>query len=384
MQDLTSKFLEATKTIARQGILPFPVNETTVSIIKKVVGEDEEELDFICAFKERPSQTVDELKKTTGLEEEKIAQLGSSLARKGLIFNQPNSKGVMVYRLLPLMNVGLMEYRFMKPLEFTEEDRELARLFTQLVEEVKAGLKANYENLKKILPQLPPTDRTVAIKERDGMKKIKVVPVGRALETPREVILHSKTVEDIINKFDDIAVGYCFCRQKRMALGEACEHNAPLENCFTFGKSAKHTISQGFARRVTREEALEILRRAEEAGLVHKAFHPNSQMDKPETSICNCCKDCCDTFRMWREGAFPLINMTHYISEIDTSLCSACGLCVEKCPTDAIQMEEDGLPHRREELCIGCGVCARFCPEEAIYLREFDRRVQLLPPLYSM
>lgn len=381
MTDLSSKYLEATKVIARQGMIPFPVNDTTISIIKKVVGENEEELDFIGAFKKKASQTIEELKETTGLSEHDIERIGESLARKGLIFNQPNSQGVMVFRLLPLMNVGVMEYRFMKPLEFNEDDRELARLFSRLVEEVKAGFKANYENLIRLLPQLPPTDRTVAIKERVEGRSIRVIPIKRVLEPQSEVILPSQSVEEIINKFEDIAVGYCFCRQKRMALGEVCASEAPLENCFTFGKSARHTIAQGFARRVTKEEALRILKEAEEAGLVHKAFHPNSQIDKPETSICNCCKDCCDTFRMWREGAFPLINITHHISEIDEELCNLCGVCIERCPTDALSFGDNGKLIRKEEYCIGCGVCARFCPEEAIYLKQLERRVQILPPL---
>ncbi len=379
MEDLEAKLVEATKVIARQGILPFPVNEITISIVKKVVGEREDELDFICAFKKKPSQTVEELRESTGLSNLEIERLGSSLAKKGLIFNQPNSQGVTVYRLLPFMNVGLMEYRFMTPLSFTEEDRELARLFSKLVEGLKTELRSNYDNLKKILPQLPPTDRTVAIREREDGHNIRVVPVKKALGGYGEEILATQSVRDIIMKYEDIAVGYCFCRQKKMALGGLCEQEAPLENCFTFGKSARHTIAQGFARKVTREEALQILKQAEEFGLVHKAFHPNSQMDKAETSICNCCKDCCDTFRMWREGAFPLINLTHHLSEIDEERCIACGICVEKCPTEALKLNADGRLKRDERLCIGCGVCARFCPEEAIYLTEMERRVQVLP-----
>jgi len=378
---LEEKFLVATKAIIKQGMLPFPLNETTISIVKNIVGENEKELDLICAFKKKSSQTMDELKQSSGFDEDTIRNLTDSLAKKGLIFNQPNSQGVMVYRLLPFMSVGVMEYRFMKPLTYSQEEKELARLFSKLVDEIKENLKSNYENLKQLLPQLPPTDRTVVHKEREDGKKIRVVKVDRSVGDYEEVILPSQSVEEIIMKFDDIAVGHCFCRQKKMALGGSCEFHAPLENCFTFGKSARHTIQQGFARRVSKEEALEILRRAGEAGLIHKAYHPNSLVDKPETSICNCCKDCCDTFRLWREGAFPLINVTHHLSMVEEERCTGCGICVERCPTGSIGIGEKGRAERKEEMCIGCGVCARFCPEDAIHMEVRERRVQLLPPL---
>ncbi|MDX2452410.1 hypothetical protein [Desulfosarcina sp.] len=103
---------------------------------------------------------------------------------------------------------------------------------------------------------------------------------------------------------------------------------------FSFGESARYTSAQGYARTVTRGEALTILIEAEQAGLIHKAFHPGSKESRPETSICNCCKDCCDTRRIWRE----------------------------------------------ESACLCCGVCARFGPESVISLKDGLRKVVLLPP----
>jgi Pyruvate/2-oxoacid:ferredoxin oxidoreductase delta subunit len=204
--------------------------------------------------------------------------------------------------------------------------------------------------------------------------------VEKAVEISDEFILPSQTVDTIIDKFDDIAVGYCFCRQRRSLLGDPCDTHAPTLNCFTFGKSARHTAAQGFAKMVTREEAKRIMQEAEQAGLVHKAFHPHSRENKPETSICNCCKDCCDTLELWRSGTLPLINSTYYLSVIDQDACTGCGTCVEKCPTDAIALNDDGVAERDEKACFGCGVCSRFCPEEAIALQEGLRRVFIMPP----
>ena len=207
-----------------------------------------------------------------------------------------------------------------------------------------------------------------------------MIPVEKPVPADEEFILPSQTVEAIINKFDDIAVGHCFCRQRRNLLGEPCSTEAPVVNCFSFGKSARHTSAQGFARKVGRAEALKILKEAEQAGLIHKAFHPGSREASPETSICNCCKDCCDTFRLWRDGTLPLINSTYHLAVIDADACSGCGTCVEWCPTDAIALDEDEVARRDENACLGCGVCARFCPEAAIALKEGLRKVFILPP----
>ena len=153
------------------------------------------------------------------------------------------------------------------------------------------------------------------------------------------------------------------------------------ENCFTFGKSARYTTEQGFARLINKDEALKILKESEEAGLVHKAFHPHEDITKAETSICNCCEDCCATFELWREGALPMMNWTNYLSKIDTEICTGCETCVEKCPTKAIKLiESNNIAVRNAEWCIGCGVCAHFCSENAIYLLEGMRKVYVPPP----
>jgi Na+-translocating ferredoxin:NAD+ oxidoreductase RNF subunit RnfB len=377
---LEKKYERAAQVICSQGMVPFPVNDTTISILKHVFEDNEEELDFIEAFRKQASQTAEQLKASSNLPEEKIEQLATSLARKGLIFNQPSSAGVMVYRLLPLMTVGLMEYTFMGELKGDEREQQLAQLFEKLIMELGDRVQSNYDHLVPVFETSPPIDRTVPMRSTEEGKDIKVIPIDKSIEVSEEFVLPSQSVEEIINKYEDIAVGHCFCRQRRKMLGEPCDTDAPMMNCFTFGKSARHTAAQGFAQKITREKALKIMKEAEEAGLVHKAFHPNSHVSRPETSICNCCKDCCDTLNNWRAGVLPLINSTYYLSVIDQDACSGCGICVERCPTDAIRLNENEEAEREESLCLGCGICSRFCPEEAISLKEGLRKVFILPP----
>ncbi len=378
--DLEEKLKKATAVVCKQGMVQFPVSDTAVDIIRSVVGDNPEELDLICAFDHKPSQTLEQLVESSQMTADKIEQTATSLAKKGLIFNQPSSAGIMIYRLLPLMLVGLMEYKFMVKLDRSQEEKDLALLFEKLLDELKNQVQDNYESLVPLFNAAPAVDRTVPTRLTEDGKPIKVIPVKKTVDVSEEFVLPSQTVEEIIQKFDDIAVGYCFCRQRRSLLGHECDTHAPTLNCFTFGKSARHTAAQGFARKISKEEALRIMNEAAAAGLIHKAFHPGSRESSPETSICNCCKDCCDTLELWRSGTLPLSNSTYHLSVIDPEICTGCGTCVEWCPTDAIALDTDGVAERDEKACLGCGVCSRFCPEEAISLQEGLRRVFIMPP----
>ncbi len=378
--EAAEKFTKAAGIIARAGFVPFQVTDTLVQIVKYYLDEDD--ADFVIkAYSGGTSQSATQMRSITGLTDEEIERITGKLAQKGIIFNQPNTKGEMVYRLLPLIVVGTFEYTFMKELpqgEKIKDYEKIARLYHQLLEELKDTIQGNYDQLLPFYEAQPPVDRTVPVFTTEDGKKINII-IDKDVRGD-EFILPAKTVEDIIAKYDEIAVGHCFCRNYNRVLGHQCEMNAPSEVCFTFGKSARHTVSQGFARKITQEEALRILKQAEEAGLVHKAFHNGSNIQKEENSICNCCKDCCDTFTLWRNGASPMVNSTNYLSVINPDLCTGCGICVDRCPVDAIQLDAAGIAVREEKYCIGCGVCARFCPSEAISLREGLRRVCVPPP----
>jgi len=374
------KYRQAAGLIARAGTIPFSVTATLIDIVKFYIDEVDAEF-IIKNFSAKTTLSLDEMRVTSGMADEEIVSKTDSLAKKGIIFNQPNTKGAMVYRLLPLIVVGTFEYTFMKELpqgERIKDYEKIAKLYHTLLEELRDFIQGNYDGLLPFFEQQPPVDRTVPVFTNEGGRKINIV-VNKAVRAD-EVIVPSKTVEEIIAKYDDIAVGHCFCRNYTRGLGHACATGAPSEVCFTFGKSARHTINQGFARRVSKDEAMVIMKQVEEAGLVHKAFHNGSNIEKEENSICNCCKDCCDTFTLWRNGASPMVNSTMYLSVIDRSGCTGCGICVERCPVDAITLGDDGAAVREEKYCIGCGVCARFCPADAISLQEGMRRVCVPPP----
>lgn len=371
-------YKKAAYIITKAGILPTPVNSTLIEILKTQLTEDE--LDFINAFRRKTSQTMDQLKKTSKLSESQILSFVKRLAKKGFIFNQPNSEGVMVYRLMPLLMVGAFEYLYMKKIEHNEVEEKLAKMFSKYFEETRDFIQANYEQILPIFENMLPIDRTMPILNETIQGDQISLSVNKEIDVPEETIVPTQKVEKLIEKFDDITVGHCFCRHHRDLLGKPCKVTNLRENCFTFGKSARYVAEQGFGRLVSKEEALEIMKNSEDDGLIHKAFHPHSDITKTETSICNCCKDCCGTLEWWRMGIVALINSTNYLSQVDPDLCVGCGTCVEKCPVDAIKLNDSEKAEVNAEYCIGCGVCAHFCPENAISLLEGMRKVYVAPP----
>jgi len=375
---LDENYRKAARTIVKAGYIPFPINDTMIELLKLLI--DKEQLPFITAFRRKASQTMEQLKDSSKMSEDEIEKHVDKLAKTGFIFNQLNSKGVMVYRLMPIFSIGSFEYFFMKKLEISKENEKVAKLFAKLFDELARFVQQNYDTIVPIFKNFPPMDRTVPILDKTTTGEDLDILINEEISIPEEKILPTQKIEELIEKFEDIAVGHCFCRHHKDLLGNPCKTTNIRENCFTFGKSARYTSEQGFARMISKDEAFKILKESEKAGLVHKAFHPHENIEMDETSICNCCECCCATFEMWRTGAISMINSTNYLSSIDESLCVGCGTCVEKCPVKAIELNDDNKAERNAEWCIGCGVCAHFCPENAISLLEGMRKVYVPPP----
>ena len=217
-ETIDEKYKNAVNVINSAGGTPVQVTDNTVAILKYIV--EEKHLDFIMAFKGKRSQSMEQLKESTGLTEDEINEHVKVLAKKGLIMNQPSSSGLMIYRLMPFVNVGVYEYTFMKKLEYNEWEKGLAQLYLNLNKESRGRMLANYDAIvKRFLPNMRPIDRTIPYNENfESGEEINLV-IDEELEVPKEKIISTQSVEEIINKFEDIAVGYCFCRQRHQSLG---------------------------------------------------------------------------------------------------------------------------------------------------------------------
>jgi Pyruvate/2-oxoacid:ferredoxin oxidoreductase delta subunit len=153
------------------------------------------------------------------------------------------------------------------------------------------------------------------------------------------------------------------------------------KNCLLFGKSAQFAIDYNFGERISKDKVREILSKAENEVLVHKAFHVHSDVEREEEAICNCCKCCCGIFNLYYKGIMPYHCYASYLAKVNAKECIACETCIEKCPMEAIQMSSKDFASVLLEKCIGCGVCAHACPQNAITLKRTGLREVFVPPL---
>jgi len=378
--EIDEKYRKVAQILNKAGGSP-QVTENTIKTLKMSIRE--ENLDFLMAFKKKISLTMEELKESIAkyceksYTEEEILKIVKELAGLGVMFDQPNRHGVMIFQIAPIFRQ--YEYQFMKKLEKTPRNVELAKLFLESGEET-GDFIMSVKDLPAFMKKIFPLDRTVPIREnRDTGEEIKII-VNEELETPEEKVLLTQDVKELIERYDDIAVGQCYCRQaEEFVTGEECKQHPPGESCMTLGKSARHTAKHGFARLVSKGEALDLLKKYEEAGLVHKVYHLRNDASKEEVAICNCCSCCCPTSS--QHAPFPNVNLSNYIAEVDQDACIGCGTCVEKCFNGVLELNDEDKAERVREECVGCGVCAYFCPENAINLIEGPlRRIEIYPP----
>lgn len=373
---LDEKYKTTAIRMNKAGGTAVPVDENLIGLLKLIITE-EDDLDFINkTFRRKSSQTIEQLKESSGRSEEELIEKVVALAKKGVMFNQPNRSGVMVYKLMPFVDVGLFEYTFMGPLERNEHNMKLAELYSKMFDKLFGMVQNNYDKIIPMLINQPTVDRTVPLlKNKETGEDVEII-INKDLDVPEEKIIPSQDIEEVVNKFDDIAVGHCFCRHFKDLTGDPCKMDGPRESCFTFGKSARHVAENGFGRLVTKEEAMKIMREAEEAGLIHKAYHPHFDIHKDETSVCNCCNCCCGQAGI----NTPTRSWVRYIASINQDKCVGCGTCIEKCQFHALELNDDGKAERINESCMGCGLCAYFCPENAVTMIEQPRTVNILPP----
>lgn len=167
-----------------------------------------------------------------------------------------------------------------------------------------------------------------------GSSLMRVIPIESAIDGNPQAVDFEK-ISYYLDKFDVYSVSDCSCRAARRISGEGCGH-LETDMCLHLGPAAEFYAETGKARYVTKEEALEILKRAEENGLMHSM--PNIHEPGDSDSICNCCACSCFGLRIGlMYGARDAIR-SNYVAKVDEEKCVACGQCVENCTGNALKL----------------------------------------------
>jgi H+/Na+-translocating ferredoxin:NAD+ oxidoreductase subunit B len=202
--------------------------------------------------------------------------------------------------------------------------------------------------------------------------QLRTIPVGRSLDASHAVMPHEEA-EKLIAEQTKILVAPCICRKEHQIAGDGCDK--PMESCLVFGGGAYLYEKRGVGRVIDQAEALEIIKKADETGLVLQPS--NSQKI---INICTCCGCCCGVLKAMKRHPHPADLVTSpFIAQLDTDECIGCEECVDRCQMDAISMADD-LAVLDLSRCIGCGLCVSTCPSGALTMaRKPDDQQRQVP-----
>jgi len=277
--------------------------------LKNVLADDMIEIGL--SMKIRTPYAIEEIARKTKRTPENVKALVEKMAEIGVLEYTRVSGEERV--MLPVFAPGSMELMVMKE-EQVEAHPEIAQNFVDFVE----GL---VKKTAKFFPK--------------GSGLVITVPVQKAIDAePRKIEIEELTYW-IERYAPSLSVTGCQCRRAARIIGKAGE-DLEGEWCIQVGEFAESCIKTNRARRVTKEEAYDILRRAEEMGYVHEV----TNVDGPKNSlfICNCHPECCLAFRTARLVDTPNMMRSNFVASVDKEKCAACGQCVDVCPMNAVKL----------------------------------------------
>jgi Pyruvate/2-oxoacid:ferredoxin oxidoreductase delta subunit len=315
----------------------FPRTPSNVEIpmLKKIFSEQEA---LIASTMGRNAETVEAIAKRFERPAEDMKVVLKAMMKRGLVEFQKKD-GRACFRLAPFI-VGIFEEHL------HGMDHEFAHLFEEYMSDGGA---------RGIMQPAPALHR--------------VVPARGAVKT--EYILPYDDVKTMLDHAISFRVRDCVCRkQQELHGGRRCDF--PMKMCLTFTSFQRPDT----ANTVTKEQAMQLLDEAEEAGLVHTV----SNVIEGVYYVCNCCGCCCGILRGITDwGIKESVAYANYYAVIDRDKCTDCGVCIERCQVRAIT-EQDGTTVLHQESCIGCGLCVTGCASEAVQLtKRPDAQVQHPP-----
>jgi ferredoxin len=319
-----------TKLRERLDMFPqgFPQTKSGVEleILQGLFSEDEAEIALnLRPYPEPPASVAERM----GNDEKELTDKLYDMSRRGLILRGRISPDEAVYFLAPWI-VGIWEFQLKN---LTDDN---IKLYEKYHEEGMVPL-------------------------REGVKTagFRVVPVEQEIEDSSEVESFEK-VSDIIESSTKFAVADCICRKEAEMFGHSCDKL--MEGCMMFDLAADYYIENECGREITKEEARQVLKKAEEDGLVH---HSSNHLGK-KIFICNCCGCCCKALANVTKHNHPdAIATSNYYAAVEEDDCTGCETCIDRCQVGAIKMEDDVAVIDKGG-CIGCGLCVSTCPTEAI------------------
>ena len=264
----------------------------------------------------RKPRTLSEIVQLTGMEQDHLEKLLGEMSFSGILeYNWENPQHEKQW-VLPMFVPGSAEFTNMND-TILKKYPEMGRFFEQM----------SRLPLEKVTPMVPPGGAGI------GMH---VIPVEKAIEAENTSI----SIEHIshwLDKYDGkYAASPCSCRKSRMTFDEGCADD-PEGWCIAVGDMADYVVETGKGGRyITREEALQIFKQAEDNGFVHQIT--NIDGENKIFAICNCNVNVCYALRTSQLFNTPNLSRSAYVAKVEKADCVACGKCVEVCPAGAVKL----------------------------------------------
>ncbi len=307
----------------------FPPTKTGVElrILRRLFTQEQAELALLLSVLPESPESVAARAK---LSVEETSRLLEDMAGRGLLYRLQDEDGGRRYSASQYV-IGIWEY-------------QVNNLRPELIRDMEEYLPILMaEGTWKKTPQL------------------RTVPVGESLPVQREILAH-ENAEEMLRGQERFLVAPCICRRERTMVGQGC--GKPEESCLIMGRGVDYYLQNGLGRVIDREEAVAILKRANEAGLV---LQPSNA--RKIANICMCCGCCCGVLRTIKSHPRPAEFVS---SPFRASLCSEtcldCGTCLDRCPMGAPARQGEAGIRFDPGRCIGCGLCVTTCPSQSLTL----------------
>jgi len=322
-----------------------PASEAIFKILEILFTEEEAKLASVLPLK---MFTAREAAKRWNKEEAEAESILDGLADKAILIDSEKD-GRKIYCLAPTM-AGFFEFSIMR-MDGKFDRKILSELFYQYI-------NVEEDFVREVLGIKPAIARVF-------------VQEPALSDENQKLILDYERASAVIKSAATIGVGTCYCRHKMEHARHACD--MPQDVCLTFNSCADSLVRHGVAKKISVEEALAILDRVINLGLVQIGDNTREGV----SFICNCCGCCCEAIiACKRLGCYDDFRSNYYAVN-NQDACSGCGVCAKRCPFEAIEIIVGDNGKRVACIdsgkCVGCGVCARFCPAKSLGLKRHDK-----------
>ncbi len=312
-------------------------------LLKTMFNVDEAEAAMLMTYKFETADKIFSANVNPDLTLEKLQTLLSGMLKKGSIFSKEINE-LKHYALVPLV-IGMYEM-------------QLPRLTASYYLDTREYItkKFGIEYLTTAVPQM------------------RVIPVEKSITSEHKIATYDE-IRDIIEKTEKrIGIADCICRIAKDTLGEPCKATDNRQLCLGFRDFHDTYTLHGWAKTITKDEALAILDQSEKDGLI---LQPSNEQE-PQF-ICACCACCCGILEMMSIMPRPAdFAASNFYAALKTESCNGCGKCVKRCNMGAINIK-DKKAFLNTGKCIGCGLCVTTCKPGAIHLCKKD--IEIKPPI---